>query len=43
MKLVNEYIFQHLLCTTFKDRGEPSIQEPDVTLNEDEENIMVCM
>ena len=25
MELVNECIFQHLLCTTFKDRGEPSI------------------
>ena len=35
MELVNECIFQHLLYTTFKDRGEPSVQEPDVTLNED--------
>ena len=40
MELVNECICQHLLCTTFKDRGEPSVQEPDVTLNEDEENII---
>jgi len=39
-ELVNECIFQDLLRTTFEERRKSNAQEPDVTLNEDEENII---
>ena len=40
MELINESVFQNLLHTTFKDKGESSVQEPEVVLSADEENII---
>jgi len=40
MELVNECVFQDLLRTTFEARETSNAQEPEVTLSEDEENII---
>jgi len=40
MELINEAIFQDFLHTTFKDKGESSVQGPGVALSAYEENII---